>query len=255
MEGIMRRYFLPILGIVCLSLPALWLVDLRGIAPFSVADHARPDLRAHLTLSPQEPAGCAWSAGAAGPSGRTRSRSGTPALDRALIAEVRKVDQVFQIRPGYRFLEDGARPNAYATDQTQVTGTWGTVLFGLTLIGQELQTHYGGAAVAGIAAHEGAHIFQFRNGYARRLAGLTVRRMELHADFLAGYYFARTGRTERSLVVFGRSLFSKGDYQFNDPNHHGRPEERVAAMQAGFAAGSYNLTDAAEEGVRYVMRN
>lgn len=184
----------------------------------------------------------------------TTARSGNQQLDRALIAEVKKLDSVFGINPGYRFLRDGNRPNAYATSETHVNGTAGTILFGLTLMGNELSTEYGGAAIAGIAAHEGAHIVQFNSRELhQRLNGPTVRRIELHADFLAGYYFARTQRTERSLVVFGQSLFSKGDYEFNDRNHHGTPEQRVAAMRAGFAASQNGLSQAIERGVQYVM--
>jgi hypothetical protein len=196
--------------------------------------------------------GCAWTHGAMGPLPQTTARSGNDQLDRALIAEVKRVDRVFQINPGYRFLQDMGGPNAYATTDTQVKGTSGTVLFGLTLLGQELQTSYGGAAVAGIAAHEGAHIFQFNNNLPARLTGPTAKRMELHADFLAGYYFARTGRSERSLIVFAESLFNKGDYKFNDRNHHGTPQQRVTAMRAGYAASQVDLYQASTRGIQHV---
>ena len=186
----------------------------------------------------------------------TTGRSGDRRLDRALIAEVRKLDKIFQINAGYRYLRDGDRPNAYATTETFVSGTSGTILFGLTLMGNELRTEYGGAAVAGIAAHEGAHIVQFSTpNLHQRLNERTVRRIELHADFLAGYYFSRTNRTEKSLIVFGQSLFSKGDYEYNDRQHHGTPEQRVAAMRAGYSHGQSDLTEAVEQGVRYVSGN
>jgi hypothetical protein len=182
------------------------------------------------------------------------ARSGNAQLDRALIAEVRKLDETFEINPGYRFLRDGNRPNAYATNETFVDGTSGTVLFGLTLLQNELRTEYGGAAIAGIAAHEGAHVIQFTSpDLYRRLEGPTVRLIELHADFLAGYYFSRTGRTEKSLVTFGESLFAKGDYEFNDRQHHGTPQQRVSAMRAGYGNGGYELRQAIEQGVKYVM--
>jgi len=182
------------------------------------------------------------------------SLSGNSDLDRALIAEVRKMDSAFGINPGYRFLRDGSHPNAYATPETFVEGTTATILFGLTLLQNELRTEYGGAAIAGIAAHEGAHVVQFRSPeVSKRLKGPTVKLAELHADFLAGYYFSRTNRTEKSLVTFGESLFSKGDYDFNDPQHHGTPKQRVAAMRAGYGAKGYDLNQAVERGVRYVI--
>jgi len=197
-------------------------------------------------------AGCSLARGVA-PASDTTSRSGIVQLDRALIAEVKKVDRIFKINPGYRFLRDGSRPNAYATPDTQVAGTSGTVLLGLTLMTNELRTEYGGAAIAGIAAHEGGHIVQFNSPDTRqRLSGPTAKHAELHADFLAGYYFSRTGRTEKSLVTFAESLFSKGDYQFNDRDHHGTPQERVASMRAGYSNGSLELIQAVEEGVNHV---
>jgi hypothetical protein len=182
------------------------------------------------------------------------AQSGNSQLDRALIAEVKNLDQEFRINPGYRFLRDGDRPNAYATSESFVDGTSGTILFGLTLLQNELRTEYGGAAIAGIAAHEGAHVVQFQSPeLSERLRGPTKKLSELHADFLAGYYFSRTGRTERSLVTFGESLFSKGDYAFNDRQHHGTPKQRVAAMRAGYGSGTYELDEAVERGVSYVI--
>ena len=188
-----------------------------------------------------------------GSNSSTTARSGNGKLDRALIAEVKKLDAAFGINPGYRFLRDADGPNAYATTDTHVAGTRGTILFGLTLMNSELLTEYGGAAIAGIAAHEGAHIVQFNTpGLHSQLDGSTVRKIELHADFLAGFYFSKTGRTEKSLIAFGQSLFAKGDYQYNDRQHHGTPEQRVAAMRAGYSSGSYPLDQAIERGVKYV---
>lgn len=200
----------------------------------------------------QDAQGCALVRGLGPVSDHTAS-SGNQQLDRALIAEVKKLDQIFKINPGYRFLRDGNRPNAYATSDTNVKDTTGTILFGLTLVGNELSTEYGGAALAGIAAHEGAHILQFGlPNLMRRLSGSTVRLTELHADFLAGYYFSRTGRTERSLVTFGESLFNKGDYEFNNRQHHGTPQQRVTAMRTGYGNGSLELNQAVERGAAYV---
>lgn len=205
---------------------------------------AQPETAAH---------GCALTNGL-GPVSGTSARSGNGQLDRALIAEVRKVDQVYQINPGYRFFREVEGPNAFATDDTFVNGTSGTVLFGLTLMESELRTEYGGAAVAGIAGHEGAHILQYaRPDVHRRLAGPTAVHIELHADFMAGYYFSRTGRTERSLIAFADSLFSKGDYDYNSRGHHGTPQQRVASMRAGYAAGTNDLARAIEQGVAHVL--
>ncbi len=84
--------------------------------------------------------GCALAAASGVGSASTTRSSGNAQLDRALIAEVKKVDRVFGINPGYRFLRDGARLNAYATSETMVRGTSGTIFFGLTLLSRELAT-------------------------------------------------------------------------------------------------------------------
>ena len=172
-----------------------------------------------------------------------------------MIAEVKKINRVLAIRPGYRFFDDRMSPNALAWSGTVIRNTRGSVFFGLRLLDVELQQDFGGAAVAGIAAHEGAHILQFFSPVGRLLSqGRTARGMELHADFLAGYFFGATGRTERSIDVFGESLFEKGDYDFNSRDHHGTPEERLEAMHLGYreAERGAGLAQAVEAGLHHV---
>jgi hypothetical protein len=185
----------------------------------------------------------------------TYSSSGNPQIDRAMIAEIKKIIKVLPINPGFKFIND-LRPNAFATPQGIVPNTQGTVYIGLSLINGEFnKSPYGGVAVAGICAHECAHIYQFQTGYSQFLAGPTAKVVELHADFLAGYYFGRDRSHSRQQVeVFAASLFSKGDYDFNDPNHHGTPQQRVQAMRRGYDIGesSMDVTPAAREGADFV---
>ena len=228
-----RRALAVILGCgACCALPRLVLAQQYGLPPYCALD-AGFDLNriSH------------------------RSSSGNPRLDRAMIAEVRKINRVFSIRPGYRFFDDGSSGNALATTRTVIQNTRGSVFFGLGLLQSELAEEFGGAAVAGIAAHEGAHILQFFSSFGHRLAGYgTARNMELHADFLAGYYFGAIGRTERSIDAFGGSLFEKGDYGFNAEDHHGTPEERLEAMHFGYREASHGagLAQAIEAGLIHV---
>lgn len=128
-------------------------------------------------------------------------------------------------------------PNALATPEPLLGHADGTVAFGLNLLRSELSASPAwGAAVAGIMAHEWGHIRQFGEGLAR-----PGPHMELHADFLAGWYMGVKAALGTWVVVenLARSPFSKGDYEFNNPNHHGTPDQRVAAMAAGFRLG-YN---------------
>lgn len=187
---------------------------------------------------------------------QVRSSSGNPQLDGALIAELRHILDVFPINPGFKYIYD-PQPNAFAVPDTMVQGTQGTVFFGLNLIQQEMQAaQYGGVAVAGISAHECGHIFQFFSGYAQRLSGATAMPMELHADYLAGYYMGKRKQFSTDRVsVFAQSVFNKGDYAFNDRSHHGTPEQRRSAMLAGYQAAAnkgMSLNAAAQEGANLV---
>lgn len=161
------------------------------------------------------------------------------------------------VNPGFRIIDDIGGPNAFAIDRTVIRGTRGTALFGINLITQELGPKAGGYAVAGIAAHECAHIFQYFSAFGPRLTRgqTTAKAMELHADFLAGFYMGRKRGSDVNIEVFARSLYEKGDLNFNDPGHHGTPDERVTAMERGYSLARQNTTfsDAAEKGALHVL--
>lgn len=197
---------------------------------------------------------CAWNA-AAPEQFQIFSTSGRDDIDRALIAELRRMLAIFPIDPGFKYIND-IQPNAFAAQESRVSGTSGTVYIGLNLINSEFRrSNSGGVAVAGICAHECGHIYQYATGWISRLSSNTARLVELHADFLAGFYFGRDGaRSNDSITSFADSLFSRGDYNFNDPSHHGTPNQRVSAMRAGYSVGLTNvsITTAAERGAEVV---
>lgn len=220
----------------------------------AVAAAALPGASAEAGRLPQH---CSLSAGSLGVSDIMAS-SGDPQLDRALIAELRRILSIMPVEPGFKYAVDPA-PNAFATNETVVRGTQGTVILGINLIRQEMRQHeYGGVAVAGISAHECGHIFQYFSPYSRRLGrGRTARLMELHADYLSGYYMGRRAEfsTDR-IEVYARSVFSKGDYDFNHPSHHGTPDERETALMEGYRAGvgGQSFETAAARGADFVER-
>jgi len=167
------------------------------------------------------------------------SSSGNPDLDRAVVATLKNITQFLSINPGVKYIYD-ASPNAFAVPESLVPDTQGTVLLGLNLINNELFTsNYRGVAVAGICAHECAHIFQFQSGYMQMFAGPTAARMELHADYIAGMFLGQRDGTHSKgdVTDFANTLFRHGDFQFNDPGHHGTPLQRVMAMEAGYDVG------------------
>jgi hypothetical protein len=201
-----------------------------------------------------EPEYCSWNASEL-QNFKTYGSSGNGKIDRAIIAELKKILKIFPIDPGFKFIDDQS-PNAFAIPDNVVAGTTGTVFIGLRLINNEFsQSEYGGVAVAGICAHECAHVYQMNTGYMSALSGPTAKLVELHADYLAGFYLGKDGSHPSAHIdLFAQSLYSRGDYNFNNRQHHGTPEQRLAAMQKGYGAGADNvdLSEAADDGSTFV---
>ena len=141
---------------------------------------------------------------------------GVTLIDQTFPVERQILVQLFGVDPSFAFFDDRDGPNAFATTE-QIAGpsAHGSVCFGTTLLRSELNRTWWGAAVAGIAAHEWAHIKQ------------------------AGWYLRRKNMAGTPVVLdgLGESLFNKGDFDFNNPDWHGTPQQRVEAMIAGFANG------------------
>jgi predicted metalloprotease len=101
---------------------------------------------------------------------------------------------------------------------------------------------------------------QYKRGLSRLDAGQrTVKRSELHADFLAGYYAGarKLQKPDYPAAVFATTQYSIGDDDVNDRDHHGTPDERAGAIVRGFETGyreRRNLGDAIQIGVNYVSR-
>ena len=59
--------------------------------------------------------------------------------------------------------------------------------------------------------------------------------LELHADFVAGYYMGtKFGQNPQDLETLSRKIFELGDNNFTNVGHHGTPQERHIALRAGF---------------------
>ena len=183
-----------------------------------------------------------------------------PGRARALAETLAKCADLFEVLPGFAFFDDHNGLNAYATNRVRMQRADGTVLMGQRLLARLLrQPEAPDACVAAVCAHEFGHILQFKLGLADRLkkGQPTVKRVELQADFFAGY-FAGTRKRERQAfpaAVFAMTQFTFGDNMVNSPDHHGTADERAAAVVKGFEA-SYrqklNLNDAIAASLRYV---
>jgi hypothetical protein len=87
------------------------------------------------------------------------------------------------------------------------------------------------------------------------MSGSTVIVLELHADFISGYYMGKRKDFAADRVrSFSSVLHSFGDFSYTNPQHHGSPGQRSAAMEKGYlvAAQGTSLAEAGELGWSYV---
>lgn len=188
--------------------------------------------------------------------------SGNSNLDRAFGMMLAHLSQTFRVNPRFYFYDDGRELNAYATDEIyDPEYRHGTVFMGMNFMDMMLgESQYGDILLMAVCAHEFGHIVQyFTSGLAPRLRAMhqTVKYMELHADYLAGYYVARrsAGYEAEQLRHLGEGWEASGDTAFNDPNHHGTQAERIAAIEAGFgmaSTGGGAIDDAIQSGLAYL---
>ncbi len=187
--------------------------------------------------------------------GELLKTSGDPNLDRILSAEMIAQSKFFGMQPAF-MLYSGDNANAFATYDTLLPGTKGTILYNLPFLKSHLQSMaWGGAVVSGIIAHEFGHIYQFFTDYMKRLEALhtTVKFEELHADFLSGYYMGKkSASAPMDLKDYFDQFYELGDYQFASKDHHGTKAERYFAIKGGYnlSLGNRNkgIAFAAEQG-------
>lgn len=194
---------------------------------------------------------------------RIAASSGDAETDRFLGGALQRLSATFQVSPGFAFFDDGENENAFASRETLLGNGPGTVLMGMKLFGRLMtRVNDGGITVIAVCAHEFGHIYQMYAGYEApldRLDPSTNKPHELHADFLSGFYLGRRKAEHRQLDLreVGRELHALGDTDYTSRQHHGTPDERVAALAAGFKFGSQGNADisaAAKAGFELVRR-
>ena len=186
--------------------------------------------------------------------------SGDKQFDLALAQTLSRISDTLEVVPGFAFFDDGVSANAYATPLARLSNSDGTVLFGKTLLKRILtEPESPDAIVTAICAHEFGHILQYKKKLTARIeAGQkTVKRLELHADFLAGFYAGnrKLQKPTYPAAVYVSIAKKSGDYNQSAPNHHGQPDERAAAVVRGFKVAHDErriLAEAVEIGINYV---
>jgi hypothetical protein len=198
--------------------------------------------------------------------------SGDRDFDLALAHTLVKMGAALDVLPGFAYYDDRSSPAAFASKETLLqradgTKVDGTVLFGVRLLHQtRVELESPEVAVTAVCAHEFGHILQIKCGLYDRRSSLyaalvkeeeTKRRVELHADFLAGYFagIRKREKPDFHAAIFPVKLGSMGDNDFNKREHHGTPAERAAAAVQGFKVAYQErrgVLDAVRSGVQYV---
>jgi hypothetical protein len=188
------------------------------------------------------------------------SRSGNNDFDYAVAQTLSRLTDIFDVLPGFAYYKVGDERNARATPQRLMSNPDGTVLFGRALMFEMLNgPDAPDAAFSAVCAHEFGHIVQFKNGIVLDSGQPTVKHSELHADFLSGYYAGRRKlqKLDFPAAVFATTYEKFGDFNLNNPQHHGTPSERAAAIVRGFEVAYQErrgTSDAIQAGINYVSQ-
>jgi hypothetical protein len=188
-------------------------------------------------------------------------RSGDRDFDLALAQTLAKISNILNVSPGFAYYDDYDGLNAYASAHARLSGADGTVLFGQRLLRRLMDARENPeVGVAAVCAHEFGHILQYKIGLDKKVGNgqPTVKRIELQADFFAGYFAGIKKRESPSFpaAVVAMSQYNAGDNMINQPSHHGTSDERAAATVRGFQTAyveKKSLSDAIETSVNYVM--
>lgn len=191
-------------------------------------------------------------------SGADRASFNT-ALGQVLVG----LSRIYGQKPSFEFYDDAKGHNAFASTETKadVANTNGTVSFGVNLLDDMLRQEGGDMAVFAVCAHEFGHIYQFNTEWKQTIqARLPGYCLELHADYLAGFCLSHYARAypEVNIRPVGPVWKSLGSADFVNPDFHGTPEQRLAAIEAGFALVRRDETAtaavAAKKGFEHVSR-
>lgn len=183
--------------------------------------------------------------------GNERVAPPTPARFQALLERnvLAPLSEVFGVQPTFSYYDDKSKPNAKASPDGR-----GTILFGTTLLSNTLSMSEGDYAVMAICAHEYAHIKQFQSGVQRDIArDLPCYCIELHADFLAGYFLKRA---EASIGAINTKAVSQvwSAWQ-KDSCSHGTNTQRFDAIEQGYFHGDrVSASDAVKAGIVYLRK-
>ncbi|MBT2560652.1 hypothetical protein J7E50_07385 [Pedobacter sp. ISL-68] len=174
-------------------------------------------------------------------------------LPAELLKNANYIGQFFLVSPKFRVTTSETASNAKTYCECEDTNCGATIFIGSKLLAAYKNGFSTKDGLYGLIAHEVAHVTQCRLGVTKKISGVQI---ELHADFLAGYFLGRKMKIQLTdLREFSAELFKRGDFRFNDNQHHGTPEARVRYMLVGASLNMLELADAANYGLNLLAGN
>ena len=170
-----------------------------------------------------------------------QSGTGNDKIDIDIATDSIGLSWAFEVKISVFFVKEGGGPNAKfhpgslpglrqfaRVGQDPDDDRDGTILLGTKLMRSEIEQgrRY---AISAIVGHEFGHAMQAKNR-----CSLHRKWAELHADYMGGYWVARRyfDPVQAPSQAYA-SICRMGDYDFNSVGHHGTPEERGDAFEAG----------------------
>lgn len=159
--------------------------------------------------------------------------SGSQSIDAFVSRDLGVLRVYFKVNPSFYYYNDGESPNAQAMPTVEDSRyPDGTIIFGMSMLQKEFNTSKDGTTIPLLMAHEAAHILDDKYNIVTSYPTIT---RELFADYMAGTFLRYRSilvGTNTEAVLY--SFFSKGDSEFNNPDHHGTANERLDAVVSGY---------------------
>jgi hypothetical protein len=144
--------------------------------------------------------------------------------------------QIMGVRARVYLVNDNGWPKAFAQKSLKL-GEDGEVNLGFRFLQARLRDEGGSdLSILAVLAHELAHVYQLKNSMCSLLyCSRGVIKIELHADFLAGYSLGRldSGFSRQRARDLTRSWGRLGD-TFSNCQHHGTADQRLSCLIEGF---------------------
>ncbi|MDX2246446.1 MAG: M48 family metalloprotease [Bacteroidia bacterium] len=176
----------------------------------------------------------------------TTNSTGSYYLDQFFYREKKAIESFFKVKANLNFSPNTNYVNAVAINNGYLYGNNGTIVFTKGIINDLKEIEL---KLACVLAHEFGHILQYKYGWQFK----EHKNDELFCDFIAGIYLSNRPfllhdfpANYSEALELGREsyvgLYTQhryGDFEFNDPDHHGTPDERVNATAMGFYLSGY----------------